>query len=158
MGGFAPVSWLASQAYKMPDDGSRPSRVSPVAGCDFLAHSCAAARELHPLPSSHRPVFMAPTRAHEPNSIVKRTRVDCLTNLLGQRLPSQPVEAPAAPALFPLGRIYPKLLEVSRFLPHVFCTDSRWFVVEFHHESRLDHSARLTRYPGVPGVQESADT
>ncbi len=22
----------------------------PVAGCDFLAYSCAAARELHPLP------------------------------------------------------------------------------------------------------------
>jgi hypothetical protein len=28
----------------------RPSRTSPVAGCDFLAYSCAAARDLHPLP------------------------------------------------------------------------------------------------------------
>jgi hypothetical protein len=74
----------------MPDYGSRPSQVSPVASCDFLAHSCAAARELHPLPNSHRLVVVAPMRAHEPNSIVERTKVDGLKNLLGQRLGSQP--------------------------------------------------------------------
>src|SRR6202162_381155 len=33
----------------------RPSRDSyPVTGCDFLAYSCAAARELHPLPCLRR--------------------------------------------------------------------------------------------------------
>jgi hypothetical protein len=34
------------------DEYSRPSRASPVTGCDFLAYSCAAARDFYPLPSS----------------------------------------------------------------------------------------------------------
>jgi hypothetical protein len=36
----------------LSDEYNRPSQVSPVTGCNFLAYSCAAARDFHPLPSS----------------------------------------------------------------------------------------------------------
>jgi hypothetical protein len=38
---------------------------TPVTGCDVLAYSCAAARDLHPLPIA--PVFGRPTIMREPN-------------------------------------------------------------------------------------------
>jgi len=60
---FAPVSWLASKNGRSWKNGRprpfmpslirlclRPSRKNPVARCCVLAYSCAAARELHPLP------------------------------------------------------------------------------------------------------------
>ena len=42
----------ASGYYKRPSQGFVLS--PPVTDCDFLAYSCAAARELHPLPCLRR--------------------------------------------------------------------------------------------------------
>src|ERR1700674_5643772 len=39
----------ASGYYKRPSRGCL-FQISPVTGCDVLAYSCAAARDLHPLP------------------------------------------------------------------------------------------------------------
>src|ERR1700676_4710785 len=43
----------ASGYYNRPSRGL-PCQVAPVTGCDFLAYSCAAARDLHPLPIGQR--------------------------------------------------------------------------------------------------------
>jgi hypothetical protein len=42
----------------------------PVTGCDFLAYSCAAARELHPLPCLRH---KAKTR--QPKGILKERKI-----------------------------------------------------------------------------------
>src|SRR5208337_4211961 len=42
-----------------------PFQAAPVTGCDFLAYSCAAARDLHPLPIA--PACRRPTIMREPN-------------------------------------------------------------------------------------------
>ncbi len=41
----------ASGQVLSPDHCRQPSRIIPVAGGEFLAYSCAAARDFHPLPS-----------------------------------------------------------------------------------------------------------
>jgi len=48
--------------------------IYPVTGCDFLAYSCAAARELHPLPCLRR---KAKTRKPKDICISKNTKSWC---------------------------------------------------------------------------------
>ena len=57
----------------MSDEYNRPSRASPETGCDFLAYSCAAARDFHPLPSS------SPDEGARTKEVVKE-----LTDMVGK--------------------------------------------------------------------------
>src|SRR5450631_1259744 len=50
---FAPVSWLTSKGgLRRPATTTGLPGGFPVTGCNFLAYSCAAARDFHPLPNS----------------------------------------------------------------------------------------------------------
>src|SRR5205807_5930145 len=67
---FTPVSWLGELGRVISSDGLQPSFPRhepqwPVA--DFLAYSCAAARDSHPLPIPHRMM-----RMREPNILKER--------------------------------------------------------------------------------------
>src|SRR5258708_39939813 len=69
---------------------NRPSRgclfqISPVTGCDFLAYSCAAARDLLPLPISQR---VAGLRSCA-NPILRKSKNSSPVNLPGTPLQSQ---------------------------------------------------------------------
>src|SRR6266849_10664423 len=84
--------WLSARMSFGPASGyySRPSRVSvfrfsPVTGCDFLAYSCAAARDLHPLPIGQR---VAGLRSCA-NLILRKSKNSSPVNLPGTRIQSQ---------------------------------------------------------------------
>src|SRR5258708_5034235 len=68
---------------------NRPSRgclqISPVTGCDFLAYSCAAARDLHPLPIGQR---VASLRSCA-NLILRKSKNSSPVNLPGTATQSQ---------------------------------------------------------------------
>src|SRR6266853_306378 len=74
----------ASGYYNRPSQGCL-FKISPVTGCDFLAYSCAAARDLHPLPISQR---VAGLRSCA-NPILRKSKNSSPVNLPGTSLQSQ---------------------------------------------------------------------
>src|SRR5208283_3480503 len=69
----------------------RSSRDFPVAGGSFLAYSCAAARDFHPLPSLCRAA-----KTHAPNKF-RKSRYNRPTNLIAQACGSQMLISPCRP-------------------------------------------------------------
>src|SRR4029077_134707 len=74
----------ASGYYNRPSQ-IFPFQVAPVTGCDVLAYSCAAARDLHPLPISQR---VAGLRSCA-NLILRKSRNSDPVNLAGNATQSQ---------------------------------------------------------------------
>jgi hypothetical protein len=77
---------FASKDARFCDESKNPvlsaafPEFPPVAHCDFLAYSCAAARELHPLPCLR---FKAKTRKPKDISKSKKTQESNVTGSLG---------------------------------------------------------------------------
>src|ERR1700704_1781911 len=74
----------ASSYYNRPSRGCL-FQISPVTGCDFLAYSCAAARDLHPLPIGQR---VASLRSCA-NLILRKSKNSSPVNLPGTAIQSQ---------------------------------------------------------------------
>src|SRR3981189_3481271 len=87
MSAFARMSFGPTSGYY-----NRPSRVflfrlSPVTGCDVLAYSCAAARDLHPLPIGQRVASLQSCA----NLILRKNKNSSPVNLPGTLIQSQTV-------------------------------------------------------------------
>src|SRR6202140_3674655 len=84
--------WLSIRLLQ-PAFPDFPFQVAPVTGCDALAYSCAAARDLHPLPISQR---VAGLRSCA-NLILRKSKNSSPVNLPGTLIQSQTVMERRAP-------------------------------------------------------------
>src|ERR1700674_2979152 len=82
----------ASGYYKRPSRGCL-FQISPVTGCDVLAYSCAAARDLHPLPIGR---LVGSLRSCA-NLILRKNKNSSPANLPGTAIQSQTVVEERAP-------------------------------------------------------------
>src|ERR1700730_3771516 len=88
----------ASGYYNQPSRGCL-FQISPVTGCDVLAYSCAAARDLHPLPIGQ---LVASLRSCA-NLILRKSKNSSPVNLPGTAIQSQTVVEERASRLIQSG-------------------------------------------------------
>src|SRR5216684_6381653 len=84
----ARMSFWPSIRLLQPAFPGLPFQVAPVTGCDVLAYSCAAARDLHPLPIGQR---VAGLRSCA-NLVLRKSKNSGPANLPGMAIQSQTQE------------------------------------------------------------------